>query len=402
MKEIFIISLSYNVNSPQGIRMRNLVNFLKDKFNVTVLLIENKINNSEKSDKISFLTVKQTRLFRLFFNIEKLTNNSEIDNEFNRWRKKKLDLLSYIKKLITKILMPDYFILFYPSIKNKIIEILTINKYNIIIISAFPFTLMKLSKTIKKLTPLTTIIYDTGDPFYKNFQNGIIKNIFAKKYEKKYLKFIDFVIVPTDILRDHYLNVFKVNKEKIKTIEQGISVYFQNIFERKSSINKERIQLIYAGLFYKKLREPYNLYKVIDKFAGKFTLDIYGSINRRFIKKSRFINFRSNVPQSILYDLYKAADIIVFIDNKNGLQIPGKLYEILSLNRPVLYIYNKNSPSLTYVENKKNIILTRNNQRDIKENLLFIVENYSSFGIDKINPEYTWKVIFKKYYDLLS
>jgi hypothetical protein len=399
MKEILILSLSYCINSPQGIRMRNLVNFLKDKFNVTVLLIENENKNCENSDKISFISIKQKRLFKLFFNIEKLTNFNKIDKKY---RQNKSYILSYIKKVITKILIPDYFILFYPSIKAKIIEIFTSKKYNIIIISAFPFTLMKLSKIIKKLTPSSIIIYDTGDPFYKNFQNGIIKNIFAKEYEKKYLKFIDYIIVPTDILRDHYINVFKINKEKIKTIEQGVSVRFQNIFERKSSINKESVNLIYAGLFYKKIREPYNLYKVIDKLAGKFTLDIYGTINRRFIKKSRFINFHSSVPQNNLYNLYKAADIIVFIDNKSGLHIPGKLYEILSLNRPVLFIYNKNSPSLTYVENKKNIILTRNNQRDIKENLLYIVENYASFGIDKINPEYTWEVIFKKYYDLLS
>ena len=76
--------------------------------------IENENKNCENSDKISFISIKQKRLFKLFFNIEKLTNFNKIDKKY---RQNKSYILSYIKKVITKILIPDYFILFYPSIK---------------------------------------------------------------------------------------------------------------------------------------------------------------------------------------------------------------------------------------------------------------------------------------------
>jgi len=392
--KILVISLTYNNNSPQSIRIKNLVNEWIKYHNVTVLLLGEKdsITNNDNliihELKCSSLTSKMVRL-NSNKNLNKNTRKPSIKNK----------ILRFLKKLILLFSFPDFFVIEQRKIKNKL-NSLSKNQYEKVIVSASPFSLMSLSKFIAVNYVDSNFIYDVGDPFFSNFQNSSIRNFMAKKYEKKYLPFIDKIVVPSNEMKNSYINFFNVMPEKLKVIQQGIpNIFINKKLEPKKQINHAKVNLIYAGIFYKNLREPFELFKTINNLNGTANLDIYGVNNIYFIVKSNFINYFPNITQEILFEKYRLADIIVFIDNKEGIHIPGKFYELLSLNRPILFIYyNEKMSTYQIAKNYNHVITVQNNEKEIEMGIETIISNYNRLTNNSNFENLSWSQLAINYF----
>src|SRR5690606_6134283 len=122
---------------------------------------------------------------------------------------------------------------------------------------------------------------------------------------------------------------------------------------------KEKVKLIYAGGLYKKFREAFELYESVQEFRGHMQLDIFGNIPETLLPNQDHCNYKGVINSQDLLNKYIESDCIIFIDNKSGYQVPGKVLEIQQFGIPILFIYsNENSPSLDYLFND-NIIKVR-------------------------------------------
>lgn len=396
--DILVISKSINLNSPQAIRFNNLINQWTLTHKISLVSYDNEVNIN--SENFKHFPVKLNS-FNKF--IIKLNSNEQRNSTLPKRRK----IRSFFKRLKLKtLLFPDIFILENKNLKKKILYALNKSHYDIVILSAFPFSYLIHSEFIKRNTKNTKIIYDTGDPFYGNSSKtsiGLFQKLFSFQFEKHYLKYIDFLVLPNNFLKSIYLQNYSevISEKSIIVIEQGYNIV-SNLKAIPLSLNKHK-KLIYAGSFYKKIREPYELFNAINE-SNNVSLDIFGNIQQEFIIETDKIKFPGVLTQEKILQKYSEYDAIVFIDNFSGVQIPGKVYEILNARKPVLYIYQEKTPTYFLFENYNYVIFSQYNKSKI---IYALEELFNNLKLKEYNfnfngENYTWAYLSKKYIELIN
>lgn len=367
MKKVLFIIPAYFTNRPQSVRFRNILPYLKDKFDLHLIFPSDVSQFTTYSkDGILIHEYHGSRLGR-FINRFYYQNPIIIRNKFL------ILLRNGLRFSFRSILFPDLFIIELRKLKNVINTLNNIYKYDAIIVSCAPFTLLKLGIFVKNILGLKFIV-DLGDPFYKNNINKyFIQKLFAKQFETKYLKYVDILIVTNSLTYKHYKDTFKrsIDKNKIFIISHGTNINMNKPARVNIKLNG-KLNLVYVGLFYKKLREPFELFEAISIYNNstnkQIYLDIYGVTPNYFVKKVKinrnFINFHNPVEHTKVNEIYERSDIIVFIDNAFGVQTPSKLFEIINSKKPVLFIYsNKESLSLKIIQNYEGAIVCKNEKK---------------------------------------
>lgn len=294
------------------------------------------------------------------------------------------------------------FSLFF-AYKRKIISELRSNEYDTIITTVFPLSFIALISTIKSTRPDIRLILDMSDPItgnigYKKY-NPIKKKIFTN-LERKNLPLVDCLVVLNDEIKQYYKTKFP--GVQIKVVEMGIE---SKLFSKKA-INQiplpTKLNFVYAGIFYKKIREPNQLYNAVIKCQSTVHLTLYGRITKEFMPpdNDRFI-YGGVITKDDLHDKYLEADVIVFIDNFEGIQVPAKTLEILAYNKPILFIYeNDNSPSIKYMMGHKGVFFAKNRAVNIQNSIREIIQKSEVYYDRDVTPYY-WSNILTEYEKLL-
>lgn len=357
-KVLYIVSSHILVSSPVGVRIKQWKHYL-NKNNKWEL-----IGNELKS--------KYSIIFKLWnFTLKKF--NLALDTSF--------------------FLLP----LYIHQIRKK----LKSNDFDIVVIQTLPFSFYYLCPIIKKINPTIQIVVDMTDPLVINSGFGTMtkmQQMKLKKIELKWFSLIDYLIVLNNEIKTYYLSLLNPPKNCI-VLEQGIDI---DDIKFNSDIllgNNNSIVFMYAGIFYKEIREPFALFDSFMQTNKNIRLILYSEykFNSYFLPpKHQNIIANSKIPYLELMEEYKKCDVIVFIDNKNSYQIPGKLFEILALQKPILFIYNNNnSPSLHYVADEKGIFFSFNNIESIKSAINLILKENKWFYFRDIK-KYKWKYIFQR------
>ncbi len=368
MKKVLVIYKPYKSNISIGIRHLSIINFLSKKTNLTTLPFQYEPNRI----KISLNILKKKNFISLLKKVYlKAYSFPDIYNYYIKYFKKEL----------------------YLKIKQK--------NYKTVLILIKPFSLIKIAKIIKKKYHNINIVIDTSDPFLKNvgYQNtNIIKKLRIKYFEFIHLKYVNTLIVLNKEGKEYYSKYV----EKIIIIEQGVNDKIIN-YNKSNTIKKtNKFKLIYGGVFYKHLREPFELYKSIICFESDIKLSIYSRSPKYFHPPvHERISYKKPIKQDELFNQYLNCDIIVFIDNFVGIQVPGKIIEILVFNKPILFIYeNEDSPSINYIKNYEGIYMVKNNHKKISETISTIISEYPK-QINRDIGKYYWRSILKKLYHVI-
>ena len=291
---------------------------------------------------------------------------------------------------------------FKKEIKEKIIN----GNHDTVIIFVRPFYLLRLTSIIRAINQNIRIIVDMTDPFYLNValkHLSLLKKAQIKMFERKYLRNIDALIVLNEELREYYN---KITKGKTKVIEQGISKEEVPLnIKSLTSSDKSTIRLIYGGTLIENIREPYELIKAVAQFDKDIKLDLYAKyvrLDKSKLTEKENINYNSLIDKNELINIFLKSDIVVFIDNFYGKQVPGKILETLAIPKPILFIYNnENSPTLRYIDNQPGVYLAYNNINSITNAIHQILNN----GIQEYNrtiSKYYWDSLLIKLNELLK
>ncbi len=282
--------------------------------------------------------------------------------------------------------------------KWKIREILKRHKIDAVFIQTLPFYNYFLCEYTKKIVPEIEIVVDMSDPLVPNLKFDSMSRRMKDSLisiEKDCFKYIDCLCVLNGQLQDYYQHL-KFPPQKTIVIEQGTDLVMQNFQSNKE--NNFHMSLIYAGGFYLGKREPFPLYESVLDSKIDLKLSVYShfGLHHEFVPPiSNKIEWFDVIAQDELYEKYGLHDVIVFLDNTEKYQVPGKLFEVLIMRKPVLFIYsNEESPSLQYVRNIEGIFFAHNNKPEI---MSAIQEIWASKKYYYRDPnKYLWVTLLKR------
>lgn len=360
-KNVLYIGLASVPNSPVGLRYANYIRHLEKICNLTVLNL---------SDKLLFFSSK-----------------GKLENKINL----------AIRRLP---FFPDPSIIVLNAYKKACQKLIVNNKFDTVLIQVLPFSFLYLPKFLKSIDPNLKIIVDMTDPISTNISFRRISNIRYNRLlnlEKSTLAYIDTLVVLNTALVNYYIQHYAFTPV---VIEQGIEEDMVQL--NGTSLSSNQIIFIYAGHLYKERREPFELYNAIESINSNIKLNIFGSFNKSFIPHSaRHFYYGGKLSRKELQSKYCEAHVIVFIDNKTTLQIPGKLLEVLALNKPILFIYyDENSAALKFSNQFDGIYYSVNDSSSIKNAIIKIL-NDDCYTYKRDLSDYYWKNILNRINNLL-
>lgn len=396
-KRVLFIVPSFFTNRPQAIRFRNIIHYLKQTNEIHVLYPSDTRTITTKQYDKYFVHEYPCSGIGRFINpvYYPHSRGKRIDRSFTRM---------LLRFFFRNIAFPDLFLFEINRLKRAIIHLSKERNFEIIVGSAVPFTIALLGKFLKKEFPKTKWILDIGDPYYKNSALKYpIQRIFAKRFEEGYLKYLDHFVVTNNATRQHYLNTFssRINGREISVIPQGASIANNNSGDILLNV-VDNLNLIYAGIFYSKIRQPFELYHAISSFNknsdSKIFLHVYGTVTGKFrrlpsVEDAQYIKFYGPINSEEVYQKFVESDIVIHIDNSFGLQTPGKNYEVIACKKPLLFIFkDESSPSYELFHDYSPAFKARNERNAIRTVFeeIFQKRNYlfeMNFDINK----YSWQ-----------
>ncbi|MCI9304345.1 glycosyltransferase [Clostridium sp.] len=331
---------------------------------------------------------------------------------------------NFVKNLLKKgksiIAVPDMYFNWARSASKYGIELHEKEKFDVMFSMHEPPSSHICALKIKeRFNDLPWVTY-WSDPWLKDSTRdniSIARRKFEESFERKIVKLSDRFIFVTKANRDDYVNSYNIPIEKTFIVTRGYDENQYNEIKRTSNpklINKNKINFVYAGEIFSKLRDVNPFIEALDNIK-KNDIELYNKLNILFFGniddiniKNKLINVENvNVSPRIPYDealgYMLNSEILLLFGNKNSKQIPAKIYDYFGADGLIFIILgDENDPIKDVIENKKKCIVVNNNSCEIingiKE-LVSMVENKKKYGPIE---EYKWQYISKRLNDILK
>lgn len=311
-------------------------------------------------------------------------------------------------KALSPFVFPDPMALHLRGYRHGLSRLLQQESFQVVIGCVVPFACYALSEVVKRERPDVQWVCDIGDPLLGNSVlslQGHVMQRRAMRLEGNALKLADSVIVTNAGTKTHFLNHYgdQLMPQRIHVVPNGT-----NVTSRPPSLTDsvEEVtagcRLVYAGGFYRKLREPYALFEAVRSMASKnVQLTVYGE-RTAFINAADFdgktIRYGGRVANEEIHSVYGASDAVVFLDNAYGVQTSGKIFELIAAKRPILFIYdNEKSPTLELVKKYPAAVKCRNRPDDIRAAITQVMGNYKSFDYQFDLRPFLWRNRVKEF-----
>lgn len=116
-------------------------------------------------------------------------------------------------------------------------------------------------------------------------------------------------------------------------------------FQDKSIKVNNKIHLIYAGGLFKNVREPTYMLRLLERVNANISikLDIYSFGNasdeaKKYSAKHKYSFFHGQVQRDEIISSYSYCDVLVNLGEIEGKQISSKIFEYMSLGKPLIHI----------------------------------------------------------------
>lgn len=259
--------------------------------------------------------------------------------------------------------------------RHKLQKILKKNNFDVVIGVVFPYDIAlmigdldsKLVKIIIQLDPYT------GNKILKDKIDVRISN------EKKVLKNLDFLFT-TQIIKQEIVGLYGCYDNNIIPIEfPEMSLYCKRTYSSNNR-NDNTIRFLYAGTFYKDIRNPKVLVDLFEPLPLNYELILAGmncdmidefskNISNRIIKHGL-------VSQSEVEKLKNDVDVLICFNNLVDNQVPSKLFECIETGKPFINLCQLNNcPTLPYVKGYSNALTIFANNINYAEIQNFVEEH---------------------------
>ena len=425
MKILFIACYSPLINNSASIEtLQYLNNLAKIDENEVHLLTVNFPKNSIYYDEyILSMLDKRVKMHiisggKIF---EKIMPKKSLNTEvINIAKNKKSFVKTLLKKGKSIVAVPDMYFNWAKSASKYGIELVKREKFDVMFSMHEPPSSHICALKIKEeFRDLPWVTY-WSDPWLKDSTRANISKArrkFEGSFEKKIVELSDRFIFVTKANRDDYVSSYNIPLEKTFIVTRGYDEKQYSEIKKSSKpslINKDKINFVYAGEIFSKLRDvnPFivALNYIKDKnveLYNKLNVMFFGNIDDEDIKNKLMQVENVNVSPRIPYDealgYMLNSEVLLLFGNKNSKQIPAKIYDYFGADGLIFVILgDENDPIRDVVENKKKCIVVNNNTHEIVNGINKIVsmlENNEKYGPIE---EYKWQYISKRLNDILK
>lgn len=357
-KILVVTTRPLEANDSSSIRKISTIKSLVDAgTNVTVVSTEIPKNSPYYNNFIDIGNVKRVTLKTgIFYNlgVTKSSDNSS---------KKSIRRI----KLIARNMY--YSINIFDPLKKCIRYIDTIKckldrKYDIIISISDPKSSHILALTLlkKQITSCNKYIQIWGDPMYLDITNkSLLPKFIIKKKEQKLLKKPDKIFYVSPLTMEEEKKLFPKYANKMDVLFP--TYQNEHIYEPVLKIKK----IGYFGDYNSDIRDIKPLYNAIKN--SNYELIICGNSDLK-LESTKNIKVNERVPFEKVKELEREVDLLVHISNRVGTQIPGKIYQYMGTNKPILFILDGPKELLMEIFKPFNrVIFCENYERDILKSI---------------------------------
>lgn len=313
-----------------------------------------------------------------------------------------------ISRVGSSIMIPDNKIFWSKKAFKKCKEILYTEKYDLIFVSAPPFSAINTAIKLKKIFNIPVVI-DYRDLWFGNqfaFYPSPLHSHLHKKMEYHALKAADKIIVTNRNMKEKILNNFKfLTFEDIFIISHGFDPKdFEKLKVEKKPNNK--LQITYSGIFYEYITPKYFLRafkKLLEErpdIAADIQLNFVGILrneNKKLIKKLNlqlfvkefgYLNHKEALTKCMQSDILWM--MVGYGRNADTIS-SGKLYEYFGTKKPIIACLPAGALKNAATDYGASFITSPANIDEIKNVLLHVYERYKNGTLPIPDEEFIQK-----------
>jgi glycosyltransferase involved in cell wall biosynthesis len=360
-KNVLIVSYTYPpANAPAAQRPYSIAKYLdKNQFNVTVLTCGNA--DSSLGFNLEFdPELPDVNLIKL---------NSFVGRGASTLRKSKMDgkrslknrLKTSLFNLFSSLVVPDKAIFWYPKVRSFLIENKEfISELDVVYTTSPAFSNHLIGKAIKKRNCKVMWVSELRDfhsvELVKNVKN--IKQYINRKLENIIIQKSDKVTFISGAMKELYELHYPSFKSKFSYVYNGFDI---SDFERLpiAETQNSKLTIFYAGSFYRGVRSPHPLLKIIDSLIkndiinlNEIEIRIAGNFENELIDEIKVynsfstVNLLGNISRSEVLSNLVTSDLLWLIVGNHATHytgVPVKFYEYLGARRPIINFAPDNS-----------------------------------------------------------
>ncbi len=423
MKSILVILANYSPN-PSSVAncMTPLIEKISNVYNVDIITNRKRMDipPCDKNGNKTIYRVDDYRIMNTYY----LNELNKVNSNF---------ILKKMTSLFT-VISKSFFYMSYVLFANekgtggweikrvceKALELDKENNYDIIISISQPFQSHYIAEEIKKYKgdKVKWMVFEF-DPFAYN--NELTANARLRKKmtedEKRILDKCDIAILTPELYEFYKKNKFIKMTEKIIALPFGNLepiVFNQNNVEH-NFMKANKINCLFTGQLYDNIRNPRFVLKLFSKIDNSIHLTLMTNFNKEKIQSYTDQKFLPSVipyqnRDTALYNLTKA-DILINIGNTVEHQVPGKVFEYMSVGKPIIHFSKiKNDPAVKYLQRYPKVLIIKEWEAENRD-YLFELENFCkensglNLSFDEINNrlgEYTGSAVASNFINIIN
>lgn len=389
MKILYITTSYILKNSSAAIRNNSLVNGLCELgHEVDVLTVKwpdelhsDYLLNEAKGNIISYELQNLQKVSKLKVSSLGKASSSKIISKFK----------TLVKKLI-----------FFPDEcyeLSKVVKYKDLLCYDNVITSSDHKSSHYVGLKLKTIKPTINWIQVWGDPWSSDVNTlPILKGLYGV-HEKSLLHAADKVIYISTATREFMVQKHPRLGNKLQYIPRG---FFCRV--ETNTLNNNPIKIVYTGIL-SFGRNIENLLSAISLNPNyNIEVHVYGdasNVAMSLTEKYKCLKVFPSVSQTELIKVYSDTSILLYLSNsRSSSQIPGKLYDYMGTNRPVLcLVHDTNDLISQFLKKHDRCFLCENTMSEILTNFDSITSLAEK--IYPINEEYSPKSIAEQFNQFL-
>ena len=431
MKILFIACYSPLINNSAAIETLQYLNKLSEINNNEVHLLTvnfpkdsiyyDETLRSMMDDEIKVHVVDGGIIFKKLIprNVEKSKEKAILPLKNNNGKGKKI-----LRKVKNALVIPDMYYGWARKAGDYGIALMANEKFDAIFSMHEPPSSHLCAYYIKKQYRDVPWITYWSDPWLKDStrdKSFIVKKIIEQNMEKKIVDLADKFIFVTEDNKNEYLKDYKAlsdGSKKTFILNRGFD---KNLYDRlfneepPALIKKDKINMIYTGEIFSKLRDIKPFIKAIEEIKEE-DKESYSLLNVLFFgniddiegkKRLEKLEAAKVSPRIPFYEALKYmlnGNALLLFGNKNSTQIPAKIYDYFGAKGRIFVIYgDRNDPIKRVVENNTKCIVAENNVKEIKNKIYKLIEMHKSEKIDCApDLNYEWNSIVERLNNILE
>lgn len=341
------------------------------------------------------------------------SSDSAIDSTRTRSRQSalKTTLKTSLKKWKARLLVPDDQVLWAIQAAKVGRQVALSRNIQCVYTTSGPHSTQLVGWWIRRTTNVKWVA-DFRDPWVDNlhFEHSGRRKDLERGMEKAVFKRADHVITVTGRFQHLFHNQYPAARTKISVIRNGVDPadFLQPVSERTEQTRSEVFRFFYAGILYQR-RSPHRFFQALSlllqrqvvhpsqirvEFAGVF--DYPGHTENadlvRTLKLENVVTDLGYLPRSRVLERMQASDALLLIGEtgqKATQYVPGKLYEYLFAERPVLAMVEEGESAEILRTTRTGIVVSPHDVTAIASAIQDLVQKRN--GVAGFDPQ--WPII---------